>query len=116
MSAAQSEALTAFYDAYLHYAETGENPHCFLSFCGLCDALTHMPGYAVTFFEMKKQFRDAGLNEAYPFNAGSPDLYSQDESKSSNSKRLAWVRAHSTEGLRREKMMAEHNAVRSHDA
>ena len=98
----QSELLTAFYRAYLAWAETGErSEYRFRDAVGLCANLNRFLSVedhtADTLEEMENQFVEAGLDLCYPFNNG--DLWDyKDEMRNnkatSNTQRMKWVREH----------------------
>lgn len=99
----QSELLTAFYRAYLDFAE-GKPISYFTKACGLCHNLfwflqreAYPTDYYKVLAEMEQQFMDAGLNKAYPFNNGSGYDYQQEKeagNMATNQNRLNWVRLH----------------------
>lgn len=99
----QSELLTAFYRAYLAFAETGDNPYGFRPRNGLCSNLVKFlditcsgEDYTVC-DEMEYQFKCAGLSTIYPFNNGSGedyDLQMKHSNAFENLQRLNWVREH----------------------
>lgn len=101
-----SDELKAFYRAYLAWLEAGAPEGMpFLRGLGLCssvpDVVTRAYSYDVR-QEMKRQFREAGLNSTLPFNShpgATEDLPNYgDECNSGachlNPKRIAWVREH----------------------
>lgn len=99
----QSEVLTAFYRAYLDFAE-GKQVSYFTKSCGLCHNLFWFltragkpSDYPDVLSEMEQQFMDASLDEAYPFNDGSQDDYHEEKegnNMTNNQNRLDWVRSH----------------------
>ncbi len=98
----QSEVLTAFYRAYLDFAE-GKPISYFTKSCGLCHNLFwflqksgKQDNYYYVLAEMEQQFMDAGLNKVYPFNNGADDYEGEKEGNNipNNQKRLDWVRLH----------------------
>lgn len=97
----QSDLLTAFYRAYLTFAEGGD-PGNFTTKCGLCHNLGKFLSstdqghlFYDVLSEMVEQFTTAHLDETYPFNNGSGSGYDA-EGKSgnmaNNQSRLNWVR------------------------
>lgn len=98
----QSKELTAFYDAYLDWAEGGENVYGFKAQFGLChavDTFDNLDGsvrLTGVYGEMQRQFRAAGLWSAYPFEG--EIAYELSTDKRLDPKRMAWVRAHSSKG------------------
>ena len=98
----QSELLTAFYRAFLLFAETGENPHNFSDCAGLCSSLVRFldDTFAKDYLacdEMYQQFKDAHLDDVYPFNNGSGLNYNLEmkaRNTTKNQTRLKWVRDH----------------------
>lgn len=109
MKEKQSALLTAFYRAYLKFAETGDNPYDFTPRTGLCSNLCdyvdkHLedsgksPNAKIFYAavgEMDRQFKDAGLDTNYPFNHGSGrsyDLEMEQGRAFDNVHRMNWVR------------------------
>lgn len=104
--AKQSKELTGFYDAYLAWAEGGPNPSgAFREIFGMCFNLGQYVQYVARLHwseeialgrEMKAQFYEALLDPAYPFE--SMEEYNAADDKRKNEARMAWVRAHSSNG------------------
>jgi hypothetical protein len=99
----QSVKLTAFYRAYLEWVESGAGPHdIFDGAIGLCHSSWLFAGGMDNHEnakdleeELNKQFKDAGLSVAYPFNSGKDWLYEKEGAyKHRNPKRIRWVRDH----------------------
>lgn len=106
---AQSDELTAFYQAYLAWLNAdapdtnavGTNPYGFAQGSGLCANLRyfceHYGSHSNVFqVEMGMQFTEAGLNPRFPFNPNPDDFY-REVYKSTchiNPKRVQWVNNH----------------------
>lgn len=98
----QSELLTAFYRAYLAWAENGEGAkYRFRDAVGLCANLNRFLSVedpqADALEEMEDQFVQAGLDLSYPFNNGEHQDYHdemQSHKATSNVQRMKWVRDH----------------------
>lgn len=103
MEQKQSEVLTAFYRAYLDFAE-GKQVIYFTKRCGLCHNLSRFLNstgqkhkYYEIMLEMQYQFVAARLDYNYPFNNGSEDDYQKEKEEQNmiaNQNRLDWVRSH----------------------
>jgi len=103
-----SPKLQEFYNAYLEWMQFGapvmgvNNPFGFTRDCGLCS--NYIMGFLGSCWaiaieeleELKQQFRDAGLDDEYPFNSDSLHYYNEICLNASwlNEKRIAWVEQH----------------------
>jgi len=101
MKKEQSALLTAFYRAFLFFADTGENPYKFSRANGLCGSLAKFLAATTEDYspceEMYQQFKDAHLDVVYPFNNGSGFNYDHEmktRNTTKNQTRLKWVRDH----------------------
>lgn len=101
----EHELLTEFYQDMQTWVDAGTPEHpIFSKAVGLCANLYWWTGYnklthkarAKINLLRRKQFIDAGLNTAYPFNT--PIHYLQelrrDGTRYNNKERLAWIREH----------------------
>lgn len=97
----QSELLTAFYRAYLSWAEGEPSKYGFRNLTGMCANVNRFLSVedptAEILEEMEDQFVDAGLDVSYPFNNGNTRDYKDEMRNSkatSNIQRMKWVRDH----------------------
>lgn len=102
----QSELLTEFYNAYNDWLLAGApSSPWFSRFQGLCGNLVrvaaklehhhHQHHHVDAQYEMLTQFKEAGLDKAYPF--GGPAVYdneAENDTAHLNQARIDWVKAH----------------------
>jgi len=94
---AMSPTLKSFYKDMQAWITSGMQTHQFRQDRGLCSNLVaiycrEMPRKArdEVFFELLDQFKDAGLNDDFPFN-GDPEEFTNEHKRYENPARLAWV-------------------------
>lgn len=93
-----SEQLKAFFEAYLEWAETGDDHEVFEPYAGLCDNLDNFiagnktsgtPKCAVK-DELSSLLKSSFSNPVYPFETKAQ--YHESNDLHMNPKRIAWVR------------------------
>jgi len=95
---AMSPTLKAFYKDMQAWITSGMQTHQFRQDRGLCSNVVaiycrEMPRKArdEVFFELEAQFKDAGLNDDFPFNNGDLNEFTDEHKRYENPARLAWV-------------------------
>lgn len=108
----QSKLLSSFYDAMYQWiaedcptnTESTDKPP-FTIAVGLCTNLTNFCNFLnlefkmcdLLHYEMRTQFKDAGLNAMYPFNESiRAYMPESDEDRYTNPARIAWIIEHTT--------------------
>lgn len=97
----QSPELTAFYNAYNDWLEAGapdENKYDFSRSNGLCYNLEYgFDGKRREIFEMKEQFKKAGLDTIHPFGKEIFLAAHAQKVQHLDPNRIKWVKAHLAE-------------------
>lgn len=95
---AMSPKLKAFYKDLQAWIDGGMQTHQFRQDRGLCSNLVaiycrEMPYEArdEVYLELEAQFKDAGLDDDFPFNNGDLDEFTNEHKRYENPARLAWV-------------------------
>lgn len=90
-------SLQQFYNAYAAWLDAGApDGQPFVRHTGLCINLHKFGGNRDVLKEMSSQFKEAGLDEDYPFNDNSESYYRETylDEIYLNPKRIDWVRYH----------------------